>query len=384
MSGGTAPLRQRPAGARLSVRESVLNVALGMHAEGTWRRTAMWQIAAAAGVSRQTLYNEFGDRDGITRALLGRETNRLLDGTGQRWRQARGRGAEHGDCLAAAMSWFLAVSHSHPLLHDVLTGHGHGTVGTSGGRRLVDALTDLCRRLTDAAWPGSQPGRPDRLRAVEAVVRMTLSYLLVPAETHQQACAQIAHAARTLLPVTGSALGPAGGGTGDPASTTWYTAREREHLLMSTATAPDEALAQAELAYRDGQFYEAEAIYHELLGSFPRESHLFAKALRGRALALHGLGRFHDAEQELRRILLACIHEPEGERSTRSATLRRPSASRSGSSRPRLWREMPSGEASRRSGSGTKQRSWPFSPWGGSSRTPRRRSLNRGFARPAR
>ncbi|WP_331732643.1 TetR/AcrR family transcriptional regulator (plasmid) [Streptomyces sp. NBC_00015] len=208
MSGGTAPLMRRPPGAQPSVQESVLNVALGMHADGTWNRTAMWQIASAAGVSRQTLYNEFGCRDGITRALLERETNRLLDGMDQRWRQVRGSGAEHGDCLAASMSWVLefASSRSHPLLHDVLTGQGHGATSTNSSRGLAVAMTEVCRRLADAAGPG---GHPDQLEAVEAVVRMTLSYLFVPAETHQQARSQIAHAARTLLPVTGSAVGPA-------------------------------------------------------------------------------------------------------------------------------------------------------------------------------
>jgi len=83
---------------------------------------------------------------------------------------------------------------------------------------------------------------------------------------------------------------------------------------MATATAPDDALRQAERAYRDGQFYEAEVLYHQLLGDLPQDSHLFLEALRGRALALHGLGRFHDAEQQLRRILLACLHEPKGDR----------------------------------------------------------------------
>lgn len=213
MSGGSATTRQRPARARRSVRETVLSVALGMHADGTWRRTAMWQIAAAAGVSRQTLYNEFGDRSGITRALLEHETNRMLDGADRRWRQARGRGAHHGDCLAAAMSWVLAYAsrHSRPLFHTVLTGHSHGTADTSGGRELAGALTDLCRRLTDAAGPGAHPAPPDQLRAVEAVVRMTLSYLLAPAETHQQARAQIAYTARNLLPDTGSTPVPASG-----------------------------------------------------------------------------------------------------------------------------------------------------------------------------
>lgn len=83
---------------------------------------------------------------------------------------------------------------------------------------------------------------------------------------------------------------------------------------MATPTAPDDALPQAARAYRDGQIYEAEVLYRQLLGNLPQDSHLFLDALRGRALALHGLGRFHDAEQQLRRILLACLHEPESER----------------------------------------------------------------------
>ncbi|MFK0154321.1 TetR/AcrR family transcriptional regulator [Streptomyces sp. NPDC090493] len=182
------------------MRDSVLNVALGMHAEGTWRRSAMWQIAAAAGVSRQTLYNEFGDRDGITQALLERETEWLLDGAVRRWRQVRETGAEHADSLTAATCWVLEASHSHPLLHDLLTGHGHGGAGASGGRGLAGVMTDLCRRLTDTVGPGGLPGSSDQLRAVEAVVRMTLSYLLVPAESPQLARSQIAHAARNLLP----------------------------------------------------------------------------------------------------------------------------------------------------------------------------------------
>lgn len=83
---------------------------------------------------------------------------------------------------------------------------------------------------------------------------------------------------------------------------------------MATATALDGALSQAERAYLDGQFYEAEVLYHQLLGDLPQDSHLFPQALRGRGLALHELGRLHDAEQQLRRILIACIHEPLGER----------------------------------------------------------------------
>lgn len=220
MSSDTAPARRRTP-REPSVRETVLNIALGLHADGAWNRTSMERIAGAADVSRQTLYNTFGDRNGITQALLSRETDRLLYGVDWRWHHARRRGAASSGCLVAAMSWVLAASRDHPLLHPLLTGHGHESSSTyllapqgaavdqqvvrgvdrrpGGGPRrptgAVRAVTDLCRRL-DAAEVGATP---DRFRGVDAVVRMTVSYLFVPATT-SQARSQIAHAARSLLP----------------------------------------------------------------------------------------------------------------------------------------------------------------------------------------
>ncbi|MGQ5228634.1 helix-turn-helix domain-containing protein, partial [Streptomyces sp. yara] len=38
-----------------------------------WSAVRMVDVAAAAGVSRQTLYNEFGSKDGLARALVRRE-----------------------------------------------------------------------------------------------------------------------------------------------------------------------------------------------------------------------------------------------------------------------------------------------------------------------
>ncbi|MGW0827104.1 TetR/AcrR family transcriptional regulator [Streptomyces sp. NPDC002845] len=224
MSSDIAPDRRRTT-RELSVREAVLNIALGLHADGVWDRTSMERIASAAGVSRQTLYNTFGDRKGIAQALLWRETDRLLDGVDLCWRRARGRGAEPRDCLVAAMSWILAASHDHPLLHDVLTGHGHQAADLSllsprhapadqrvdlgrGLAAVVGAVAERCRRL-DAAEPG---GHPDRLRGVEAVVRMTVSYLLLSTATIQ-ARREIAHTARSLLPDSRSPARAPGSGT---------------------------------------------------------------------------------------------------------------------------------------------------------------------------
>lgn len=83
---------------------------------------------------------------------------------------------------------------------------------------------------------------------------------------------------------------------------------------MPTVIPIDEALAQAQRVCDGGHFYEADLLYHQLLDDVPEDSETFLAALRGRAVALYGLGRFHDGEQQLRRVLVACTAEPEGER----------------------------------------------------------------------
>jgi AcrR family transcriptional regulator len=242
MSAVAAPNRQRPVGNRRSAREVVLNAAFDLHADGAWERTAMRTLASAAGVSRQTLYNQFGDRDGVTQALLARETDRLLKGVDQRWRQARSSGAELGDCLAAAMSWTLAACRSHPLLHSVLTDRNHEPAGLGGSRGLAGVITELCHCLASTARTDGQPRRFDQFPAVEAVVRITLSYLLVPAECHQQARFQIAHAARALLggscPPNGTPMSGASGGEPMPGSHPSDVNEDHEREPCSDANSP--------------------------------------------------------------------------------------------------------------------------------------------------
>lgn len=195
-----------------SVIDAVLDVALAMRADGTWAGTSMERIASAVGMSRQTLYNKFRNRQGITQALLWRETDRLLAGVDLRWRRARERGESPADCLASTMNWMLAATRAHPLLHDILTGKGHQAAGLNpvpphltpadqpvisglGLAGVVDAVTELCHRLDSA----ESDVRAGRLQGVDAVVRMTVSYLLLPTAA-AEARSQIAYAARSLLP----------------------------------------------------------------------------------------------------------------------------------------------------------------------------------------
>src|SRR5918999_755746 len=63
-----------------TAREALLNAAMAALAALPWSAVRMVDVASAAGVSRQTLYNEFGSKEGLGRALVRRAVDEYLDG----------------------------------------------------------------------------------------------------------------------------------------------------------------------------------------------------------------------------------------------------------------------------------------------------------------
>ena len=101
-----------------AARESLLDAAFTALAQRPWSAVRMVDVAASAGVSRQTLYNEFGSKDGLARALVRREADGYL------------AGAEHalavqGDVrtrLTAAAEWIVSAAGDNALIRAMLTG----------------------------------------------------------------------------------------------------------------------------------------------------------------------------------------------------------------------------------------------------------------------
>ena len=69
--------RQRRAG-NVSARERLMDAAYAEIVSGGWVEGRMVDIAASAGVSRQTLYNVFGSKEGLLQAVLVREADAIL------------------------------------------------------------------------------------------------------------------------------------------------------------------------------------------------------------------------------------------------------------------------------------------------------------------
>lgn len=101
-----------------AARESLLDAAYTALARRPWSTVRMVDVAAAAGVSRQTLYNEFGSKEGLARALVRREADGYLAGV----ERALATHSDARDRLTATAEWTAATAKDNALVRALLTG----------------------------------------------------------------------------------------------------------------------------------------------------------------------------------------------------------------------------------------------------------------------
>ncbi|MBE8472492.1 TetR/AcrR family transcriptional regulator [Streptomyces sp. 3R004] len=101
-----------------AARESLLDAAYTALARRPWSAVRMVDVAAAAGVSRQTLYNEFGSKDGLARALVRREADGYLAGV----ERALATHTDPRERLTATAEWTAATARENALVRAMLTG----------------------------------------------------------------------------------------------------------------------------------------------------------------------------------------------------------------------------------------------------------------------
>jgi AcrR family transcriptional regulator len=166
---------------RALLHESLLDATAQALTARSWTAVRMADIAAAVGVSRQTVYNEFGSKDELARSLLLREASRFLA-------QVEATLDEHRDDpiagLRAALEVFLATARTEPLVQAILGGGGaeHEDLGPLlTGQRLA-VLPFITERLTErfvAGWPGADP---EQVRGyTDVAVRLAISHVVLPA-----------------------------------------------------------------------------------------------------------------------------------------------------------------------------------------------------------
>ncbi|MEU3687155.1 TetR/AcrR family transcriptional regulator [Streptomyces narbonensis] len=99
-------------------REALLDAALAALTHRSWSAVRMADLAIDARVSRQTLYNEFGSKEGLARALVRREADAYLQGV----RRLLAEPAPPERNLVAVAEWTVARAAARPILRALLTG----------------------------------------------------------------------------------------------------------------------------------------------------------------------------------------------------------------------------------------------------------------------
>ena len=120
--------------------------------------TSRWRdVASAAGVSRQTLYKEFGTRDEFSQAFVIREGERFLDAVEQAVR-------DHLDdahaAVEAALEVFLATAGEDPLVRILLSDDGTGgmlPLVTTQSMPVVSWAAARLAAVIRSGWPRRRP-----------------------------------------------------------------------------------------------------------------------------------------------------------------------------------------------------------------------------------
>ncbi|MGW4905811.1 TetR/AcrR family transcriptional regulator [Streptomyces sp. NPDC004270] len=179
-----------------AARESLLDAAYTALARRPWAAVRMVDVAAAAGVSRQTLYNEFGSKEGLARALVRREADGYLAGV----ERALVSHTEVRERLTATAEWMAAAARENVLVRAMLTGcwserlpsptltavpsssavpaqrRADGPLPSPGD--FVQIVRD--RAVAVLSGPGAVRGNGELARSCELVVRLALSCVAAP------------------------------------------------------------------------------------------------------------------------------------------------------------------------------------------------------------
>lgn len=196
-----APVKRIPyaEASRALLRDSVLDAMRDLLLTRDWSAITLSNVASAAGISRQTIYNEFGSRQGLAQGYALRLADRLVDTV------HAALDANVGDIYEALLQGFrrfFAESAADPLVISLLTGAAKpdllqlittdsAPIITRASQRLVSAFNQTWVVISDE----------DAGVISRAIVRLCLSYVSMPPESDLVADGDVAaDLARLMAP----------------------------------------------------------------------------------------------------------------------------------------------------------------------------------------
>ena len=175
---------------RVLLRDSILDGMREMLLGRDWSSITLSDVAKAAGISRQTIYNEFGSRQGLAQGYALRLADRLVD------QIEDAIVGNVGDVYAAFLQGFrdfFAESAADPLVISLLTGGtkpdllqlittDSGPIITRASQRLTETFMNSWVRASDE----------DAGVLARAIVRLAMSYVSMPPEANHDVARDLA------------------------------------------------------------------------------------------------------------------------------------------------------------------------------------------------
>ncbi|ADB34927.1 transcriptional regulator, TetR family [Kribbella flavida DSM 17836] len=171
------------------LREELLDAAYDALVGGGYDALRMAEVARRTGVSRQTVYNEFGDKWGLLQAVAVRETERFLV-------DVNAALAEHAEPIAglqAAVERALTLAADNPLVKAALGQPGSDQASqllTTRGQQVLELSHQRLDAYVREQWP--EVPAEDATTCVDIALRVVLSHIVNPGAAPAVVGAQVA------------------------------------------------------------------------------------------------------------------------------------------------------------------------------------------------
>ncbi|PQM45105.1 putative HTH-type transcriptional regulator [Mycobacterium talmoniae] len=175
---------------RALLRDSVLDAMRDLLLTRDWSAITLADVARAAGISRQTIYNEFGSRQGLAQGYALRLADRLVDAVDTAIYN------NVGDVYAAFLEGFRAFfteSAADPLVISLLTGVAKPDllqIITTDSGPIITRASDRLTATFMHSW--LQASEDDAGILARAIVRLAMSYVSMPPEADHDVAADLA------------------------------------------------------------------------------------------------------------------------------------------------------------------------------------------------
>ncbi|GGC57624.1 TetR/AcrR family transcriptional regulator [Hoyosella rhizosphaerae] len=192
MSESARPRLSYAQAARSLLRESVLTTVDELVRKDGWAATTVEKVAKTVGISRQTVYNEFGNKQSLAEAYITHRLDKLL--VSVRDTVLNSPDLETG--LHGALTLFFEFV-DEPLIRTVLSGSGDRT-------GLTDLLRDVNERSVEELSSLLQTVKPniddyDAMILADSIARLAVAHAIVPTIESSEATKRLVRLAQIVL-----------------------------------------------------------------------------------------------------------------------------------------------------------------------------------------